>query len=424
MQLTKNTAYLLSARFINALSILALILIISRRLGPDIFGGYSFLNAVIMTGIVVATFGLDTFMVREVSRGPFLGNQILSSVLGFKVISSLVVMASVWALFSFFLEDQAIIRLLAVFSIVICLNSLSQSFWYYGDAFQKFQFHASLWATSNVIKIPIVWFFISIEQELVMIIYALIIAEIISLIISGCLIRRRFKLVLDNLFFKSIPILLKKVWPLAVVFILSAIYFRIDMMMLEVMKGEKAVGIYSASYKLIEFLSIIPGTVTIAALPGLTADYSANIEGFRTSFFKTLTVLGIGGAAIGLLLYLFSKQVVLLLYGPLFSDSVLSLNILSGVIFFLFVNGYLAYVTIATNNDKAVALIIVISTILNVLLNFYLIPRYSHVGAALSTLISEVFMLLCYIVLFIKTNIFLRENLNSTNLNYDYHQGL
>ena len=424
MQLTKNTAYLLSARFINALSILALILIISRRLGPDIFGGYSFLNAVIMTGIVVATFGLDTFMVREVSRGPFLGNQILSSVLGFKVISSLVVMASVWALFSFFLEDQAIIRLLAVFSIVICLNSLSQSFWYYGDAFQKFQFHASLWATSNVIKIPIVWFFISIEQELVMIIYALIIAEIISLIISGCLIRRRFKLVLDNLFFKSIPILLKKVWPLAVVFILSAIYFRIDMMMLEVMKGEKAVGIYSASYKLIEFLSIIPGTVTIAALPGLTADYSANIEGFRASFFKTLTVLGIGGAAIGLFLYLFSKQVVLLLYGPLFSDSVLSLNILSGVIFFLFVNGYLAYVTIATNNDKVVALIIVISTILNVLLNFYLIPRYSHVGAALSTLISEVFMLLCYIVLFIKTNIFLRENLNSTNLNYDYHQGL
>jgi len=424
MQLTKNITYLFSARAVNAASIMALVLIISRRLGPDIFGGYSFLNAVIMTGIVVATFGLDTFMVREVSRGPFLGNQILSSVLGFKVISSLVVMASVGALFSFFLEDQAIIRLLAVFSIVICLNSLSQSFWYYGDAFQKFQFHASLWATSNVIKIPIVWFFISIEQELVMIIYALIIAEIISLIISGCLIRRRFKLALDNLFFKSIPVLLKKVWPLAVVFILSAIYFRIDMMMLEVMKGEKAVGIYSASYKLIEFLSIIPGTVTIAALPGLTADYSANIEGFRASFFKTLTVLGIGGAAIGLFLYLFSKQVVLLLYGPLFSDSVLSLNILSGVIFFLFVNGYLAYVTIATNNDKAVALIIVISTILNVLLNFYLIPRYSHVGAALSTLISEVFMLLCYIVLFIKTNIFLRENLNSTNLNYDYHQGL
>jgi O-antigen/teichoic acid export membrane protein len=424
MQLTKNATYLFSARFVNALSIMALILIISRRLGPDIFGGYSFLNAVIMTGVVIANFGLDTLMVREVSRDPLLGKQYLASVLGFKVISSLVVMIGVFALFRYFLDDKAMIRLLAVFSIVICLNSLSQSFWYYGDAFQKFQFHAALWASLNVIKVPLVWFFISIEQDLTMVVYALIIAETISLIISGCLIRRRFKLVLGNLFFKSIPILLKKVWPLAVVFILSAIYFRIDMMMLEVIKGENAVGIYSAAYKLIEFLSIIPGTVTVAALPGLATDYSANIEGFRASFYKTLTVLGIGGAAIGLVLYLFSKQVILLLYGPLFSDSVLSLSILSGVIFFLFVNGYLAYVMIATNNDRAVALILVISTISNVLLNFYLIPRYSHVGAALSTLISEVFMLLCYIVLFAKTKIFLRQNINSTNLNYDYQQGL
>ena len=410
MQLTKNATYLFSARFVNALSIMALILIISRRLGPDIFGGYSFLNAVIMTGVVVANFGLDTLMVREVSRDPLLGKQYLASVLGFKVISSLVVMIGVFALFRYFLDDQAMIRLLAVFSIVICLNSLSQSFWYYGDAFQKFQFHAALWASLNVIKVPLVWFFISIEQDLTMVVYALIIAEAISLIISGCFIRRRFKLVLDNLFFKSIPILLKKVWPLAVVFILSAIYFRIDLMMLEVIKGENAVGIYSAAYKLIEFLSIIPGTVTVAALPGLATDYSANIEGFRASFYKTLTVLGIGGAAIGLVLYLFSKQVILLLYGPLFSDSVLSLSILSGVVFFLFVNGYLAYVMIATNNDRAVALILVISTILNVLFNFYLIPRYSHVGAALSTLFSEILMLISYSIFFLKGKIYWKKN--------------
>jgi len=416
MQLTKNAAYLFSARFINSLSILALILIISRRLGPDIFGGFSFLNAVTMTGIVVANFGLDTLMVREVSRDHFLGNQFLTSVLAFKIISALAVMAGVCGLFRFFLDDQAMVRLLIIFSVVICLNSLSQSFWYYGDAFQKFQFHAALWASSNVIKVPVVWFFISLKQDLTMVIYALVIAEVISLIISGCWIRRRFRLVLRHLSFKSMPPLLEKVWPLAIVFILSAIYFRIDMMMLEVMKGDKAVGIYSAAYKLIEFLSIIPGTVTVAALPGLATDYSANIEDFRTSFYKTLTVLGIGGAAIGLVLYLFSKQVILLLYGPLFSDSVLSLNILSGVVFFLFVNGYLAYVTIATNNDRAVALILVISTILNVLFNSYLIPRYSHVGAALSTLLSEIFMLVFYIVLFVKTNIFLKQNKCSTEL--------
>jgi O-antigen/teichoic acid export membrane protein len=416
MQLLKNSVYLFGARFVNSLSILALILIISRRLGPGIFGGYSFLNAVIMTGVVVASFGLDTLMVREVTRDPLRGNRFLSSVLGFKIISSLVVMAGLFGLFRIFLDDQAMIRLLAVFSIVIWLNSVSQSFWYYGDAFQKFQFHAVLWASSNVIKVPMVWFFISLRQDLGMVIYALVIAEVISLIISGCCTRQYFRLALSDLSFKAIAPLFKKGWPLAVVFILSAIYFRIDVMMLEVMKGEKAVGTYSAAYKLIEFLSIIPGTVTVAALPGLAGDYSTNIEGFRTSFHKTLTALAVGGGAMGLLLYLFSKQIVLLLYGPAFSNSVLSLSILSGVVFFLFVNGYLGYVTIATNNDKLVALILIVSTILNIVFNLYLIPRYSHVGAALSTLFSEVLMLLLYVVIFTRRNIFVSQKVASIEL--------
>jgi len=410
MQLTKNITYIFSARAVNAASIMALVLIISRRLGPDIFGGYSFMNAVIMTGVVIANFGLDSFMVREVSRNNLRGNQLLSSILVFKFVSSLVVIAVVCRLFRFFLDDQAIIRLLTFFSVAICLNSLSQSFWFFGDAFQKFQFHATLWAFSNVIKIPFVWFFILLKQDLAMVIYGLIISEFISLMISGFWIRFHFGLSFKNASFNSIPALFIDAWPLAVVFILSAIYFRIDSMMLEVMKGEKAVGIYSAGYKLIEFLSIIPGTVTIAALPGLSADFSTNIEAFRLSLVRTIAMLGISGAVIGSLLYGFSRQVILLLYGPLFSDSALSLRILSVVVFFIFVNGYFAYVAIATNNERAVAIILIIATLLNIICNYYLIPRYSHVGAALSTLFSEILMLISYSIFFLKGKIYWKKN--------------
>jgi O-antigen/teichoic acid export membrane protein len=383
---------------------MGIVLIITRKLGPDVFGGYAFLNAVIMTSVVIANFGLDTLMVREVSRDSSQGNRFLFNALGFKVISSLLVMVSVWSIFRLLWDNEAMIRLLAAFSIVIFLNSLSQSFWYYGDAFQEFQLHAFLWALLNVIKVVSVWLVVSCRQGLTAVIYALVIAEFISLMISGWWVRLHFRLVLSHLSLKSMRLLFKKVWPLAIVFILSALYFRVNLMMLEVMKGEKAVGIYAAAYKLIEFFAIIPGTVTVAALPGLAADYPANIEAFRTSFYKTLTALSVVGGAIGLFLYLFSKQIIPLLYGPLFSDSVLSLRILSGAVFFMFVNGYLAYVTIATNNDKPVALILIVSTILNVVFNYYLIPRYSHVGAAFATLFSEVCMVLLYVVLFMKAD--------------------
>ncbi len=411
MNLINNSIYLYFARIVNSLSIMALILIISRMLGPEIFGGYSFLNTVIITGIIISSFGLDTYFVRETSRDLNIGNQLLPSVLGFKIISSLIVIAGIFVVFNFILLDKYLVKLLLIYSIVICLNSLSQSFWYYGNAFQKFQFHAGLWAFSNIIKVPFVWIFILINQNLYMIVYALILSEIISLVVSGYTVQKYFNLYIFNVTFNDILPLLKKVWSLAIIFILSALYFRIDQMMLELMKGDRAVGIYSASFKLIEFLTIIPGTVTVAALPGLVSNYSENIDGFRNSFYRVITLLGVSGAVIGLLLYIFSKQIILLLYGALFFDSILSLNILSGVVFFLFVNGYLAYITIATNNDRAVVGILVVSTTLNVLLNYYLIPIYSHAGAAISTLISEIVMFLLYIVLFAKKNIFLKDEL-------------
>jgi O-antigen/teichoic acid export membrane protein len=364
-----------------------------------------------LTGTVFATFGLDTFMVRELSREPGLGDRLLSSILGFKFLSSLMVIAGSFILFCIFLEDKAILSLLGLFSLVICLNTLSQSFWYYGDALQQFQVHAGLWAFSNLIKVPIVWFFITLKQDLWMVVYALIISEVISLVTSGYWVRDRFRLKQPIVSFKSVPTLLKEGWPLATILILSALYFRIDVMMLEIMEGERAVGVYTSAYKLIEFLCIIPGTVTIAALPGLSLDYVNNIKGFRESFYKTVTVLGIGGVVIGLFLHLFSEKVVLTLYGSLFHDSMFSLSILSGVVFFLFLNGYLAYVTIASNNDKAVVLVLVVSTLLNVSLNLYFIPRYSHAGAAISTLISEIWMLLCYIFIFVKKDIFSGEKI-------------
>lgn len=406
MNLINNAAYLFVARFINSLSILGLIIVISRKLGPDIFGGYSFLNAVIMTGVVVASFGLDVHMVREVSRDHSLGHTYLVSVLGFKAISSLIVMAGVYGLFRFFLIDQALVRLLAFFSIVICLNSISQSLWFYGDAFQKFRFHAGLWAFSNILKVPMVWLFISAGESLKMVIYALVIAEFISLIVSGLCIYTFFGPSLNSFSIKFISKLCKEVWPLAVIFILSALYFRIDLMMLEIMKGDKAAGIYSAAYKLIEFLSIIPGTICLAALPGLSADYYKNIKTFRSNSIRTILILGTGGFGIGLFLHLFAKQIILKLYGPLFFDSIICLSILSGVVFFLFINGYLAHVAIAMNNDRGMALILFISTILNVSFNYYLIPKYSYIGASLSTLFSEIFMLLFTIILFRKTNVF------------------
>ena len=145
-----------------------------------------------MTGIVIANFGLDTLMVRDVSRDNTMGKKYLTSILAFKLVSSMLVVSGLYVFFKLFIHDQSTINLLAIFSITICLNALSQTFWNYGDAFQKFQLHAGLWAFSNLVKLPIVWIFISFYENFYMIIYALVLTEIISLVFSGLWIRYYF----------------------------------------------------------------------------------------------------------------------------------------------------------------------------------------------------------------------------------------
>jgi Na+-driven multidrug efflux pump len=92
------------------------------------------------------------------------------------------------------------------------------------------------------------------------------------------------------------------------------------------------------------------------------------------------------------------------------------LTILSWAVFFLFVNGCFTYVSIATNNDRSVALILAGCTVLNVLFNLYFIPRYGPSGAALATLLSEVLMLLFYLIVFSKKDIFVSQDLRGIEL--------
>ena len=261
-----------------------------------------------MTGIVIANFGLDTLMVREVSRDNTLGTTYLTSILAFKLILSVIVISGVYVFFKLLIHDQTTIKLLAIFSIIICLNAISQSFWYFCDAFQKFQLHASLWAISNLFKLPAVWFIISFSENLYAVIYALVLTEIISLVFSGMWVRYYFGAFLKDLSLAFTLQLLKKAWPFAIIFILSALYFRIDMIMLEIMKGDKAVGIYSAAYKLIEFLNIIPGTICVATLPELSHDYSKDIDSFRIKSTRTFLILGVGGFVVGLFSLFFFKS--------------------------------------------------------------------------------------------------------------------
>ena len=399
-QIFKNSIDLLTARFFNVVSQLGIVVLISRRLGPDVFGEFSFLNAVILTGIVIANFGLDTFIVREVSRDHAKGNSLLSASLQFKLFTSMIVMGTIFILFRYLLNTQDISNILMLFSVTICLNSLSHSLWFYCDAFNRFKVHSFLWALSNLIKLFFVWMFLALNNDLYIVIYAIILSEIIILLLSITTIKLKFNIKPVKIHLSEFWMLFRKSYPIALIFILGALYFRIDLIMLKLLATKTSIGLYAASFRVVEFISIIPGTMFIAAFPNLSKSYIHDHNTFYSNANKAILMIGLVASVITLVVYFLSSAIIHTLYGPRYLEAGDCLRILSFAIFLLFLNGYFAYFHLARNNENLIVFILFTSTLFKILLNYFLIPKYNYMGSALSVVISEFLIFIFYCIPF------------------------
>lgn len=392
----KNSLFIFCGRIANSIFLFLLTLTISRLLGPALFGTYSFLTTVVLTGSYFANYGLDTLMVREVAKDQSVGKAYLTNILGLKLLTSFLTIALIVLLFQFISLDSKTNRLLLILLISLLFNSLSQTLWYYGDGFEKFIYHSLLWPMSNFIKsaigIVLVFFF----QDISLLIWGLVVAEIISFGLSFGLIINRFGRCYPSFDFSKWHKLIIKATPLAIGVILSALYFRLDIIMLKLMKGDEIVGLYSAAYKLIEAFTIFPSVIVMVLFPSLVKDYNINIHKLKEKMNRSLIYFISMGVICAVFLSIFSKKIIVALYGNNFISSSITLQVLSWALFFIFINYLLSYVLISVGKEKRNTINLLIITSINIGLNLLLIPKYGHIGAGWATLISEfVLMVLC-----------------------------
>jgi O-antigen/teichoic acid export membrane protein len=118
--------------------------VVSRQLGPELFGVFSFLTTILVAASCFANLGLDTWMAREITKDPGRGKHYLSNVLGLKIGSSLITISLVFLIFQSTDLPATTQDLLWVIPASILFNSLSQALWHYGNCFKEFVYHSVL----------------------------------------------------------------------------------------------------------------------------------------------------------------------------------------------------------------------------------------------------------------------------------------
>ena len=166
------------------------------------------------------------------------------------------------------------------------------------------------------------------------------------------------------------------------------IYMRIDQVMIRNMMSDEAVGYYSAAVRICEAWYFIPVTLCISIFPAIVNSKNISVEIYNNrmqKLYDLLTWLAIG---IAIPVTIFSAQIIQLLFGNEYSQAspVLTIYIWAGVSVFL--NVASSQYLINENLTKLSFVRTFIGMVLNVVLNFILIPVYGIIGSAVATLIS------------------------------------
>jgi len=386
----KNTLYIFAGRASNAFFLFLLALVVSRQLGPALFGVFSFLTVVVVSANCFSNLGLDTWMVREVTKTPSQGKLYLANILGLKIGTSLVTLVLVFLIFRMTDLPQTTLNLLWILSISLLFNTISQTLWHYGNCFKEFVYHSVLWAASNIIKAGLGITLVLLFHELQPLIWGVVVAEAMSLILSFCVIRHRFGPFVPEFQFVVWKDFMVHSAPIALGMIFSVLYFRLDIVMLQLMTEEKVVGFYSAAYKLFEVAVVLPHSFMLVLFPALVEEYHSDRSLFKDRFKKALVMYSLFGGGIALVLWGFSNAIINLVYGEKFLPSIPVLDVLSWAILLFFVNFLLSNILITSGREMINAWNLIGATVLNIILNLVWIPRYGATGAAWATLFCEV----------------------------------
>ncbi|MEK7151479.1 MAG: flippase [Patescibacteria group bacterium] len=372
---------------------LSVIGILTRFLGPDGFGQYSAIFAYLYIFTAVADLGLYTFMVREISHTSDLSEErsIASKIFTMRLLAviGLIVLAD---MLIFILPYPLIIKLgVLIASIFSIGSSLAQVL---VGIFQK---HLRLYLVSlsdilsRLAQLFSLMILIKFETGLLWFVAVVVFAEAIHLALIYGFSRRivNVGLVVDKAYFSHV---FKEAFPIAISLILVLVYFKLDTVILSIMKPAKDVGIYSVAYKVLEAIIFLPAIYIGLVMPLLSRQAVTSLSNFRKTFRSAFNVISIFALWFSTYIFLMSDWIVRIIGGTSFLSASPVLKILSFAILLIFFGNLGGHAIIALNLQKKALWIYLGGAVLNIGLNVLLIPRYSYFATAVTTVITEVFI--------------------------------
>ena len=182
--------------------------------------------------------------------------------------------------------------------------------------------------------------------------------------------------------------------PFVITGILYTVYYSIDVVMLTNMIGDYATGIYNAAYKLVAVLNLSYAVYTAVIFPVMSKFFKNDESMLLISFEKSIKYLMLLIIPVAVATVFYSTDIIHLIYGHEYDAASSVLSILIWTVCLLFISGACNTLLNASHKEVSVTKIYAIAAVFNIVLNFFMIPYLSYDGAAITTVLSDLLIVI------------------------------
>lgn len=392
----KNTSWALSEKILKLFSSLTIGIMVARYLGPYNFGIYSYAISFVSIFWVISSLGIDEIIVNQFVLNKFKIEELFGTAIVIKILGAFLSLGLLMVAL-YLTSNPASTKILIQ---LIFLGIFFQAF----NVIEKY--FLSLVKIKKIAISNILVLIISIIAKLYLIktnssLIAFALVVLLENILTAIfylivLFSEQFKVQIKIFSWKRIKFnrkilsnLLNESWPLILSSLSVIIYMRIDQLMINEILNEREVGLYSVGIRISEAWFFVPTIITSSMFPIVLR--AKKISDFLYNqrliyLYSLLIYLSIG---ISLILTLFSRPLILLLFGYEFEESskILMIHIWSSI--FIVAAIIRGNWFVSEGLTKYSLYTVSIGMLLNIFFNYFLINSYGIIGASTATLVSR-----------------------------------
>lgn len=392
----RNAMFLLAGKLVSTILGVTFVVYIAVKLGVSQFGIYTLANYFAGFFVIFSDLGISNFTTREIARNRSQAQEIINHGLGLKLVLSLcaLIIGILVLLQIDYGEFTQQLTIIVLFTQIFFRSFLSYLFHIF-EGYERMEFVSLAEAVRRCIDLAVGISILSNGLGISELIIGLVVSDLIILVLTWIMFTRSFRVRLKLVFsWKEWSNTLRTSIPFGLLLVFLGVINSIDTAMLGKMRTEDEVGLYGAVIRITSVLTILPMMAASAMFPATSRLFMTSADDARSIFKALIRLMIFIGLPLAVGTLFIGSTLITFIYNMSYLPAALPLKIVIWSIATAFLNLPMVMFLSSIEQQKQATIILGAGAFCNFLLNWILIPQYGMTGAAVTTVASQIIILI------------------------------